>query len=70
MAQRKAHSLAESVTNVGIGFVVALISQILVFPLFDIHVTFGDNLGIAAWFTVISIVRSYSIRRWFTVRTE
>ena len=63
--QTKKQSLIESVTNVFIGFVVALASQILVFPLFDIHVTLQTNLGISAWFTVISVARSYVIRRCF-----
>ena len=63
--QTKKQSLIESITNVFIGFVVALASQILVFPLFDIHVTLQTNLGISAWFTVISVARSYVIRRCF-----
>ena len=48
-----------------LGFGVALLSQIVVFPLFDIHVGLSTNLGIGAWFTAISLVRSYVIRRWF-----
>ena len=63
--QTKKQSLIESVTNVFIGFLVALASQMLVFPLFDIHVTLQTNLGISAWFTAISIARSYLIRRFF-----
>ena len=63
--QSKKHSLIESFTNVLIGYVVALLSQLAVFPLFDINVPFTDNLLIGAYFTVISLVRSYVIRRWF-----
>lgn len=70
MMQTKAQSLIESVTNVAIGYMVALASQIAVFPMFDIHVSFSDNLAIGAWFTAISIARSYVVRRWFTRRTE
>ena len=68
--QSRAHSLIESVTNVAIGYGVAVASQLAVFPMFGIHVTLADNLAIGAWFTVISIVRSYMVRRWFTRRTE
>ena len=68
--QSRAHSLIESVTNVAIGYGVAVASQLAVFPMFGIHVTMADNLAIGAWFTVISIVRSYMVRRWFTRRTE
>lgn len=44
---------------------MALTSQLLVFPMFDIHVPLSTNLWIGAWFTVISLVRSHVIRRWF-----
>lgn len=68
--QRRIHSLIESITNVAIGYGVAIFSQIIIFPLFSIHVSFSDNLLIGAWFTLISIGRSYAVRRWFTRRTE
>jgi O-antigen/teichoic acid export membrane protein len=55
--------------NIVIGFVVALASQIVVFPLVGIHgVTLATNLEIGAYFTVISLARSYAIRRWFNAR--
>jgi hypothetical protein len=68
MQQTKLGSLIESIMNILIGYGVALISQILVFPMFDIHVSLETNLWIGAWFTVISLVRSYVIRRWFNKR--
>ena len=63
--QSKLHSLIESASNIAIGYLVALASQIAVFPMFDIHVSIGDNLAIGAWFTVISLIRSYAVRRLF-----
>jgi hypothetical protein len=51
-----------------IGYIVALISQLAIFPLFDINVSITNNLWIGAWFTIISLVRSYVIRRWFNAR--
>jgi hypothetical protein len=68
--QSKRHSLIESCANVAIGYGVALASQLAVFPMFGIHVPLSSNLGIGAWFTAISLVRSYVIRRWFTRKTE
>jgi hypothetical protein len=68
--QTRWHSLVESVTNVAIGYLVALGSQLLVFPLYGITVDLATNLAIGAWFTAISIARSYLVRRWFTRRTE
>lgn len=66
MNQTRIGSLIEAIMNIAIGFVVALISQIVVFPLVGINgVTLSTNLEISAYFTVISLVRSYTIRRWF-----
>ncbi len=70
MMQSKTHSMIESIINVVVGYFVALLSQIIVFPLFGIHATIKDNLMIGLWFTVISILRSYILRRVFTRRTE
>jgi len=66
--QTKLSSLIESLINILIGYFVALGSQLLIFPLFDIHISIQTNLWIGAWFTVISLIRSYVIRRWFNAR--
>lgn len=68
--QSKTHSIIESVVNVLIGYFVALASQLIIFPMFGIYVTIKDNMFIGLWFTVISIARSYVLRRIFTRRTE
>jgi hypothetical protein len=70
MNQSKLESFIETCINTAIGYVVALISQLLVFPLVGIDVPFSTNLVIGAWFTVISIVRGYVIRRWFNARLK
>jgi hypothetical protein len=63
--QTRIQSLIESLINVAIGYGVALASQILIFPLFEIRVSLSDNLLIGAFFTVISIIRGYTVRRMF-----
>lgn len=68
--QTKKHSIIESISNVAIGYFVALFSQIIIFPFFDIHVSLKSNIKIGLWFTAISILRSYILRRFFTRRTE
>lgn len=70
MIQSKRNSLIESVTNTAVGYLVACASQAAIFPLFGVHVPISTNLKMGLWFTVISIVRSYLLRRWFTRRTE
>jgi len=68
--QSRLHSFIESLTNIAIGYAVAVTSQMLIFPLYGIHIPLTQNLAIGLWFTVISIIRSYLLRRWFTRRTE
>lgn len=65
--QKKRHSLLESILNVAIGFGIALLTQVLVFPLFGWHPSIGDNLAIGSIFTIVSIVRSYYVRRLFNL---
>ena len=63
--QTRIQSMIETGANVAIGYVIALLSQIAIFPLFGIHASIGTNIQIGAWFTVISILRSYFVRRAF-----
>ncbi|MBK8909467.1 MAG: hypothetical protein IPM60_16815 [Rhodospirillales bacterium] len=58
-------SLIEAVVNVAVGFGLAVLAQILVFPLFGIHATLSENLAIGCLFTLISIARSFMLRRMF-----
>lgn len=63
--QSRLHSFIESLCNVAIGYGVALVTQIVVFPWFGLTVSLGDNVAIGLIFTVVSIVRSYVLRRVF-----
>ncbi len=67
--QTKLMSFIESCANVVIGYTVAIISQILVFPFFGINIPLKSNLLIGFWFTLISLCRSYCIRRFFNKTT-
>jgi len=66
MSQSKRHSLIESLVNVAVGYGIALASQLLIFPLFGIHISLQDNIVIGLLFTVVSIARSYALRRLFS----
>jgi hypothetical protein len=63
--QSRRLSLIEAVTNVAVGYVLAVITQIMVFPWFGIHPSLGENLAIGSMFTGISLLRSYALRRLF-----
>jgi hypothetical protein len=66
--QTRLESLIEVCVNVAIGWVLAIITQLIIFPLFGIHIGFGDQILISIVFTVISIGKGYVIRRWFNGR--
>jgi len=65
MKQTRLMSLVESVANVIVGYGVAVVTQILIFPIFGLHTTLAQNLKMGAIFTVVSIARSFALRRVF-----
>jgi hypothetical protein len=65
MKQSRLMSLVESVANVIVGYGVAVITQILIFPAFGLHTTLAANMTLAALFTIVSITRSFALRRVF-----
>ena len=69
MKQSCLMSLAEAIANVAVGYGVAVLTQILIFPIFGLQTTLAQNLKIGAIFTVVSIARSFALRRLFeTIR--
>jgi hypothetical protein len=65
MRQSRLMSLVEAFANVAVGYVIAVVTQVLVFPLFGIPATLQQNLAIGAIFTGVSLARSYVLRRLF-----
>ena len=65
MKQSRWMSFAEAVVNVVVGYGVAVLTQMLVFPLFGMRATVSDNLLIGVIFTVVSLARSFTLRRVF-----
>ena len=63
--QSRRQSLIEAITNVVVGYVLAVITQVVVFPWFGLQVSLGDNLAIGALFVTLSLIRSYALRRLF-----
>ena len=58
-------SLVESLANVAVGYGVAVVTQILIFPIFGLQTTLAQNLKMGAMFTMVSIARSFALRRVF-----
>lgn len=70
MEQTRLQSLVESAVSTAVGYLVALASQLAIFPWFGIQVPLSTNLWIGFWFTIISLARGYIIRRWFNQRLK
>ena len=66
MTQSRRMSLMEAITNVAVGYVLAVGTQIIVFPWFGLHARLEDNLLLGLLFTAISLIRGYALRRLFT----
>lgn len=65
MSQSRRASAAEAVANVLIGYGVGLAAQVAIFPLFGLQASASDHLAIGGLFTIVSLVRSYALRRLF-----
>lgn len=65
VGQSKKSSAREALLNIAIGYGISFISNYLVLPAFGHPITVLQNIQIGLIFTVISIVRSYTIRRYF-----
>jgi len=63
--QTRIGSFVEAWANIAVGFTINFIGNMLIWPLFGLRM----RPGVAFWggviFTVISLVRSYVLRRWF-----
>lgn len=70
MSQSRKRSALEAVANVAIGYAVAIAAQMAIFPLFGIHIPPSEHLAIGLLFTVVSLARSYALRRLFNAWRE
>lgn len=65
MTQSRNMSLVEAITNVVVGYVLAIATQIVVFPWFDLEAEIGEHLAIGLAFVGVSLARGYLLRRLF-----
>ena len=69
MKQSRTMSLVEAAANVVVGYVLAIATQIVVFPWFGIETGLPEHLTIGLAFVGVSLVRGYLLRRLFeTIR--
>ena len=62
--QSKLDSLIESILNVGIGFGVSVLANFVIFPWVGLSASTGQILWIGAGITLVSVARSYLVRRF------
>jgi hypothetical protein len=67
MAQSRIMSLVEAIANVVVGYVLAIATQILVFPWFGLEAGLGEHLAIGMVFVAVSLTRGYLLR-WLIER--
>lgn len=70
MNQTRLGSLIEAVMNVLIGFWINFFANLLILPLIGFNITVADNFFIGFLYTLISVARSYVVRRWFNARLQ
>ena len=65
MPQSRRLSFLEALTNVVVGYALAVLTQLIVFPWVGLTASLQDNLAIGAAFVGVSLIRSYVLRRVF-----
>jgi len=63
--QTKKGSLLEACTNTAIGYSISFVLNYFMHWFYDIEISTAQNLGMGAVFTVVSVVRSYVVRRMY-----
>lgn len=69
MNQTRIGSLIEALANVAIGFGINYVMNLVILNgVMGMHITLADNFYIGLMFTVVSVARSFALRRWFNAR--
>ena len=64
--QTQLGSFTEAWVNIAIGFTINYIANLAILPAFGFtSLTPGKNFIIGCLYTIISLARSYVVRRWF-----
>ena len=63
--QTKKQSIIETITSILIGYIISLVSLFIIFPILGIESNSGKNMIISFYFTAISLIRGYYVRRYF-----
>ncbi len=64
-SQSRRSSLIEALANTAIGFCISLLATLTILPALGVIASAGQSVVMTLGFTVISIIRSYILRRVF-----
>lgn len=63
--QTRLGSMVEVLVGVLVGLVISFLSQIVIFKIYNVALSTQQNVEITLYFTIISILRNYALRRFF-----
>jgi hypothetical protein len=70
MNQTRLGSFIEACINVLIGFWINFFANLVILPMVGFHITVSQNFYIGFLYTIVSVARSYVIRRWFNAKLQ
>lgn len=65
LGQTKLESAIETGVSIAIGFCVAFAANLVILPLFGFHPDLWANFWLTVFFTFVSIIRGFLVRRLF-----
>ena len=73
--QSKTMSMVEAVVNTVVGLVISMVATAAICKAYGIPMTWENNFIITFWMTVLSVLRSYILRRlfnfnWLRIKTN
>ena len=63
--QTRKQSMYESFINLLSGYLLSMGSYAILFPLLGIEYHVSDSMWISLWFSLLSVTRSFCVRRYF-----
>lgn len=68
ISQTRWQSIQEQCTNIVVGYTINILANIILFPLFGWAITLEQNLLLGVFYTFVSFVRGYGLRRYYNWR--
>jgi hypothetical protein len=70
MSQTRKQSALEATMNIAVGFGINMLANFTLFPFFGWVISLEQNLLLGVFYTLISFMRSYCLRRFYNWRHQ